>query len=85
MSHRPTDRHILDLDGDPTPGDPQRVRKVAGTLHDFADDVADARRPEGVAKEADQVVLISGAGPVLDPADAFHDIFDAVTSTFRFV
>ncbi|MGX1560256.1 hypothetical protein [Streptomyces sp. NPDC055506] len=34
---------------------------------------------------ADQVVLISGASPVLDLAEAFHDIFDAVTSTFRFV
>jgi hypothetical protein len=34
---------------------------------------------------ADRVVLISGASPVLDLADAFHDIFDAVTSTFRFV
>jgi hypothetical protein len=33
----------------------------------------------------DQVVLISGASPVLDLAEAFHDIFDAVTSTFRFV
>jgi hypothetical protein len=32
-----------------------------------------------------EVVLISGASPVLDLADAFHDIFDAVTSTFRFV
>ncbi|MFJ8593186.1 hypothetical protein [Streptomyces sp. NPDC093598] len=38
-----------------------------------------------VPKTADQVVLISGASPVLDLADAFHDIFDAVTSTFRFV
>lgn len=33
----------------------------------------------------DQVALISGAGPVLDLADSLHDIFDAVTSTFRFV
>ncbi|CAL9496892.1 hypothetical protein SUDANB1_03349 [Streptomyces sp. enrichment culture] len=33
----------------------------------------------------DQVALISGASPVLDLAEAFHDIFDAVTSTFRFV
>ncbi|MFF0190051.1 hypothetical protein [Streptomyces sp. NPDC005244] len=32
-----------------------------------------------------QVVLVSGASPVLDLAEAFHDIFDAVTSTFRFV
>lgn len=33
----------------------------------------------------DQVVLVSGASPVLDLAEAFHDIFDAVTSTFRFI
>ncbi|MFD3842087.1 hypothetical protein ACFWWC_38430 [Streptomyces sp. NPDC058642] len=33
----------------------------------------------------DQIVLVSGASPVLDLAEAFHDIFDAVTSTFRFV
>ncbi|MFF9103344.1 hypothetical protein ACF1AU_22485 [Streptomyces rubrogriseus] len=32
----------------------------------------------------DRVVLVSGASPVLDLAEAFHDIFDAVTSTFRF-
>ncbi|MET9442926.1 hypothetical protein [Streptomyces sp. NPDC006610] len=33
----------------------------------------------------DKVVLVSGASPVLDLAEAFHDIFDAVTGTFRFV
>ncbi|WP_414720663.1 putative T7SS-secreted protein [Streptomyces sp.] len=33
----------------------------------------------------EEVVLISGASPVLDLTEAFHDIFDAVTSTFRFV
>lgn len=33
----------------------------------------------------DQVVLVSGAGSVLDLAEAFHDIFEAVTGTFRFV
>ncbi|MGX1028862.1 hypothetical protein [Streptomyces sp. SAI-097] len=33
----------------------------------------------------DQVVLVSGASPVLDLAEAFHDIFDAVTGTVRFV
>ncbi|CAM5516914.1 hypothetical protein STAFG_3737 [Streptomyces afghaniensis 772] len=33
----------------------------------------------------DQLVLVSGASPVLDLAEAFHDIFDAVTSTFRFI
>ncbi|MFG2312358.1 hypothetical protein ACGFS9_27370 [Streptomyces sp. NPDC048566] len=34
---------------------------------------------------ADRIVLVSGASPVLDLAEAFHDIFDAVTGTFRFV
>ncbi|WP_234021439.1 hypothetical protein [Streptomyces sp. 142MFCol3.1] len=34
---------------------------------------------------AGQVVLVSGASPVLDLAEAFHDVFDAVTGTFRFV
>lgn len=34
---------------------------------------------------ADQAVLVSGASPVLDLAEAFHGIFDALTSTFRFV
>ncbi|GGV67172.1 hypothetical protein GCM10010277_75580 [Streptomyces longisporoflavus] len=33
----------------------------------------------------EQVIIVSGASPVLDLAEAFHDIFDAVTSTFRFV
>ncbi|TPQ22100.1 hypothetical protein FGD71_011575 [Streptomyces sporangiiformans] len=33
----------------------------------------------------DQVVLVSGGSPVLNLAEAFHDIFDAVTGTFRFV
>lgn len=38
-----------------------------------------------VPGQPQQVVLVSGASPVLDLADAFHDIFDAVTSTFRFL
>ncbi|MFD5570733.1 putative T7SS-secreted protein [Streptomyces cadmiisoli] len=60
MSHRPTDWHVLDLDRDPTPGDPQRVRRLAGVLHDFADDVADALRDlKGLAKEDE---ILSWAG-----------------------
>ncbi|MFE0803998.1 RHS repeat-associated core domain-containing protein [Streptomyces sp. NPDC058812] len=50
--HRPSDWHVLDLDKDPTPGDPQRVRTLAKTLHDFADDVSDALRlVKGMAGE----------------------------------
>ncbi|MEW2522476.1 hypothetical protein [Actinacidiphila alni] len=33
---------------------------------------------------SEEIVLVSGASPVLDLAEAFHDIFDAVTGTFRF-
>jgi hypothetical protein len=44
VGHRPSDWHVLDLDKDPTPGDPQRVRTLAKTLHDFADDVSEALR-----------------------------------------
>ncbi|MBQ1101321.1 hypothetical protein KBY55_36180, partial [Streptomyces sp. b94] len=52
VGHRPTDWHVLDLDKDPTPGDPQRVRTLAKTLHDFADDVSDALRlVKGMAGE----------------------------------
>lgn len=38
-----------------------------------------------IPERPELIVLISGASPVLDLAEAFHDIFDAVTSTFRFV
>ena len=33
----------------------------------------------------DKVALVSASSPVLDLADAFFDVFDAITSTFRFV
>ncbi|MFI1565070.1 DUF6531 domain-containing protein [Streptomyces sp. NPDC020490] len=50
--HRPHDWHVLDLEKDPTPGDPDRVRTLARTLHDFADDVSEALRVvKGMAEE----------------------------------
>lgn len=72
MSLRPTDWHILDLDKDPTPGDPQRIRKLAGTLHDFADDVGDALRDlKGIATEDE---ILSWAGKTAKTfADQFGD------------
>ncbi|MEU6764695.1 RHS repeat-associated core domain-containing protein [Streptomyces sp. NPDC046853] len=52
MSNRPADWHILDLDKDPTPGDPHRVRSLAKNLHDFADDVSKVLRDiKGMAGE----------------------------------
>ena len=37
-----------------------------------------------VPDQSDRVALVSCSSPVLDLADSFFDIFDAVTSTFRF-
>ncbi|WAX78568.1 putative T7SS-secreted protein [Streptomyces sp. KMM 9044] len=64
MSIRPTDWHVLDLEKDPTPGDPRRIRKLAGALHDFADDVGEALRDlKGIAKEDE---ILSRAGKTAD-------------------
>ncbi|GHF26895.1 WXG100 family type VII secretion target [Streptomyces fumanus] len=72
MSHRPTDWHILDLDKDPTPGDPHRIRQLAGTLHDFAEDVGEALRDlKGIAKEDE---ILSWAGKTAEVfAEEFAD------------
>ncbi|WP_308406248.1 putative T7SS-secreted protein [Streptomyces sp. AC602_WCS936] len=78
MSHRPTDWHVLDLEKDPTPGDPQRIRKLAGTLHDFADEVAEALRDlKGIAKEDE---ILSWAGKT---ADVFAEEFEDVPKKLR--
>ncbi|MEU9209026.1 putative T7SS-secreted protein [Streptomyces sp. NPDC048415] len=78
MSHRPTDWHILDLDHDPTPGDPHRVRKLAGSLHDFADDVSQVLRDiKGMAKE-DAVLKWAGK-----TADAFTAEFEDVPGKLK--
>ncbi|MFE0104771.1 RHS repeat-associated core domain-containing protein [Streptomyces sp. NPDC059009] len=72
MSHRPADWHILDLDKDPTPGDPQRVRKLAKNLHDFADDVSDVLRDiKGMAGDD---AILTWAGKTADSFTAeFED------------
>ncbi|WP_432118401.1 RHS repeat-associated core domain-containing protein [Streptomyces sp. bgisy032] len=76
--HRPTDWHVLDLDKDPTPGDPQRVRTLAKTLHDFADDVSDALRlVKGMAGEG---TLLEWAGK---SADVFKEDFGDVPKNLK--
>ncbi|WP_369261221.1 putative T7SS-secreted protein [Streptomyces sp. R35] len=78
MSLRPTDWHILDLDHDPTPGDPQRVRKLSGSLHDFADDVSHVLRDiKGMANE-DAVLKWAGK-----TADAFTAEFEDVPGKLK--
>ncbi|MFE1247707.1 RHS repeat-associated core domain-containing protein [Streptomyces sp. NPDC058735] len=76
--HRPTDWHVLDLDKDPTPGDPQRVRTLAKTLHDFADDVSEALRlVKGMAGEG---TLLEWAGK---SADVFKEDFADVPKNLK--
>ena len=41
---RPTDWHILDLDHDPTPGDPWRVGRLGGLMRSLGDDAEHAAR-----------------------------------------
>ncbi|MGI5427499.1 RHS repeat-associated core domain-containing protein [Streptomyces sp. CA-179760] len=76
--HRPADWHVLDLDKDPTPGDPQRVRSLAKQLHDFADDVSDALRlVKGMAGEG---TLLEWAGK---SADVFKEDFADVPKNLK--
>ncbi|CAM5381554.1 hypothetical protein SVIOM342S_09475 [Streptomyces violaceorubidus] len=78
VGHRPSDWHVLDLDKDPTPGDPQRVRTLAKTLHDFADDVSEALRlVKGMAGES---TLAEWAGK---SATVFKEEFDGVPKNLR--
>ncbi|MEU4795815.1 DUF6531 domain-containing protein [Streptomyces sp. NPDC023327] len=69
--HRPKDWHVLDLEKDPTPGDPHRVRKLAKDLHDFSDDVGRVLRDiKGMAGED---AILTWAGKT---AEAFTEKFE---------
>ncbi|MFG2439966.1 DUF6531 domain-containing protein [Streptomyces sp. NPDC048508] len=69
---------MLDLDRDPTPGDPDRVRHLSQNLHDFADDVGDALRLiKGMAGE-DAVLVWAGKS-----AKAFQDEFAGVPKQLK--
>ncbi|MCA2201690.1 RHS repeat-associated core domain-containing protein [Streptomyces sp. SMS_SU21] len=78
VGHRPSDWHVLDLDKDPTPGDPERVRRLARFLHDFADDVSEALRlVKGMAGEG---ALAEWAGK---SAKVFKEEFSGVPKNLR--
>ncbi|WP_369248417.1 DUF6531 domain-containing protein [Streptomyces sp. R41] len=76
--NRPGDWHVLDLDKDPTPGDPDRVRHLAKNLHDFADDVGDALRL--IKGMADEDAVLKWAGK---SAKAFQDEFSGVPKQLK--
>ncbi|MFJ3760874.1 DUF6531 domain-containing protein [Streptomyces sp. NPDC090080] len=76
--YRPADWQPLDLDRDPTPGDPYRVRTLASQLHAFADDVSDALRlVKGMAGED---TLLQWAGK---SADVFKEQFKDVPKNLK--
>uniref|UniRef100_UPI00048D2644 putative T7SS-secreted protein n=1 Tax=Streptomyces sp. 142MFCol3.1 TaxID=1172179 RepID=UPI00048D2644 len=76
--NRPGDWHVLDLDKDPTPGDPDRVRHLAKSLHDFADDVGEALR--SIKGMADEDAVLKWAGK---SAKAFGDEFSGVPKQLK--
>ncbi|KAB1144165.1 hypothetical protein F7R91_22665 [Streptomyces luteolifulvus] len=76
--YRPRDWHVLDLEGDPTPGDPDRVRSLAKTLHDFADDVSEALRlVNGMAGEDAMLEWVGKSAAV------FQDEFSGVPKNLK--
>ncbi|MEY2242870.1 DUF6531 domain-containing protein [Streptomyces sp. BF23-18] len=76
--NRPGDWHVLDLDRDPTPGDPDRVRQLSKNLHDFADDVSDALRL--IKGMADEDAVLRWAGK---SAKAFQGEFSGVPKQLK--
>jgi RHS repeat-associated protein len=78
VGFRPTDWHVLDLEKDPTPGDPDRVKSLARQLHEFADDVQDALRL--VKGMADEDAVLSMVGKT---ADVFRDEFSGVPKNLK--
>ncbi|MEH0422808.1 DUF6531 domain-containing protein [Streptomyces sp. B21-083] len=78
VGYRPSDWHVLDLDKDPTPGDPTRVRSLARTLHDFADDVSEALRL--VKRMAGEDAILTSVGKT---ADVFRDEFSSVPKNLK--
>ncbi|KAF4409845.1 putative T7SS-secreted protein, partial [Streptomyces lycii] len=77
-AYRPTDWHVLDLEGDPVPGDPERVKHLAKRLHAFADDVGDALRDiKGMAGD-DAMLRWAGKS-----AEAFTSEFEDVPKNLK--
>ncbi|MFD5322024.1 DUF6531 domain-containing protein [Streptomyces sp. NPDC127098] len=70
---RPSDWSPVDMDRDPTPGDPDEVRTLADSLQTFADDVGEALgRIRGMAEDR---AVLDWAGL---SAEAFRSEFDGV-------
>ncbi|GAB2995747.1 hypothetical protein GCM10023080_072530 [Streptomyces pseudoechinosporeus] len=78
VGFRPTDWHVLDLERDPTPGDPERVRSLARQLYAFADDVQDALRlVKGMADEGAVLAMVGKT------AEVFREEFSGVPKNLK--
>lgn len=70
---RPSDWHILDLDRDPTPGDPTAIRALARRVDAVADDAAQAER---------DVIALAGDSSVTEWVGAAGDVFRGALDDF---
>ena len=75
---RPSDWYVLDLDGDPTPGDPQNVETLATRFLDFAD-VAERSYRQVTSMAGDSAVM-SWVG---QSGDAFRNQFGEFPGQLR--
>ncbi len=64
---------MVDQSGDPAPGDPERVKRLAGVLEQIADDAAEARRTVRNLLDEDRLASFVGL-----TAEAFKDRFEKV-------
>ncbi|MEU8865903.1 hypothetical protein [Streptomyces umbrinus] len=69
---------MLDLEKDPTPGDPVRVKSLAKSLRDFSDDVQDALRLVKGMTDEDAVLSMVGK-----TTDVFRDEFSGVPKNLK--
>jgi uncharacterized protein YukE len=82
----------LDLPGDPTPGDPGRVRVLARSAGRMAEDAEDAHRAvRGLAGDGAVLTWLGAAGDVFRGAlddfppmlDKLHDSYDQAADALR--
>ncbi|MFI5842391.1 toxin glutamine deamidase domain-containing protein [Catenuloplanes sp. NPDC051500] len=79
---RPTDWHVLDLDGDPTPGDPVRVRQLASRFHDFAETAHRAKLAvESLQGDGALLTWVGKSGDAF--REQFGDFPNQVTKLYR--
>ncbi len=70
---RSSDWSVLGLSSDPTPGDPERIKRLAERLETFADDAAEALSTIRGMVESDSLATFVGL-----TADAFKERFEKV-------